>query len=114
MTAISDPFTLQRRNALERANETRLAQARIKLNIMSMSRLEGCRLVAAMLDDPTGFVPSMRVGHLLHAPSRVGGKSVRKWLGKAQVGSADRRVSELSARQRVVLAGLLREFADRA
>lgn len=101
----------QRMGALEVANLVRISMCERKREIHGVSTVEGLRWIASMLEDGDPVVGPMPVGKLLFAVRHVGRERVRKWLTAAGVRSEDRKVRELSERQRVVLAGVLRERA---
>jgi hypothetical protein len=95
--------------ALEKANLVRVGIAQIKRNIRELPAAEGRELVAALLEHPSGLVPSMRVGALLTAINRVGHGRAGKWISLAGVRSTDRHVGDLAPRQRLTLAQILRD-----
>ena len=109
-----DRTEIQRFRALAKANEMRLEAAFIRRDLQAMSQAEGCRLVASLLVDAPDVVLSMRIGHLLRAIRRFGDAKVGSFLHVADVRSCDRRVRDLTVRQRRVLAGALRLRAERA
>lgn len=104
----------QRTGALRLANEVRSSNSRLRKEIFALEHLEGLGRVADLLDDPAPPVASLSVGRLLRYARRIGDAKVRRLLAVARVSSEDRRVGELTGRQRDVLAALLRADAQRA
>lgn len=102
--------TEQRMSALARANEVRIENAQVLAEIHGLSYREGMRRVAGLLAEP-GTCGALPVYRLLMAPRRIGASKVATILRAAGVVSGDRRVRELSPRQRDMLAGLLRRRA---
>lgn len=102
----------QRLIALESANQVRISVADMKHRIRTQPRILGMRLVAELLLDPPEFVGTIRIGRLLRSIRGIGISKAHGWLYAADVRSEDRRVRELSVRQRSVLAELLRAAAD--
>lgn len=98
----------QRDQALEKANAVRFAIVRVRANVGALNSREGRDLVALLLEHPSGVVPSMRVGTLLTAIHRVGRQKSASWLLAAGGRSADRKVRDLTERQRFALAAILR------
>lgn len=101
----------QRQEALALANAQRAAQAAFRREVAAMSRLEGMGVVAAALEDPDEAVGAMRLGVVLAAPRGCSSGTAKRLLRHAGVGSSDRRVRELTERQRKVLALALRSPA---
>lgn len=102
------PKVTQQEEALARANTIRLAQAAFRREVAAMPRLEGMGVVAAALEDPDETTGAMRLGFVLAAPRRCSLGTAERLLGGVGVGSSDRRVRELTERQRKVLAVALR------
>jgi hypothetical protein len=98
----------QRHMALEIANRRRMSMATQRREIGAMSRLDGRDRVASLLVDPSLEIVAMPVGRLLLSIHRVGVKKVGWWLNLAEIRSADRRVGELTDRQRLSLVDILR------
>lgn len=102
----------QQQDALTLANHVRLQCSRIKTEIAGLSQRDGCLRVAAMLDSPVdGPAGALRVGALLESVHRLGLHKSARLLRDAGVFSPQRRVRDLTGRQRRALAGLLREMA---
>lgn len=102
-------MSVQSMQALGIAEERRMAMAMIKKNVAALDYHEGCELVSDLLLYPTGHVPAMRVAHLLGAIRRVGPRGAQGWLSRVDIRSHDRRVSELSERQRLALSSAVRK-----
>lgn len=115
MTALLDTAAqaAQRLEALKTANEHRMAGAKVRADLKALSMRDGMLHVAGLLDDPSEGVGSMRVGHLLSGVRRFAQQKVTVLLRDAGVVSWDRRLRELSVRQRGVLAAELRRAAKR-
>lgn len=96
----------QRDAALAKANTVRTANAQMFAEIRLMPRPEGMARVARMLveEGPWEAAPVYR---LLTAPQRIGETKAAIMLRAAGVVSGDRRVRDLSPRQRDLLARLM-------
>lgn len=101
--------TAQALAALERANEIRLSNAAIRREIMALPREAAAERVAELLRDPSGDIGAMYVGHLLRALPRFGPERSRRLITRAGLapGREGRRLRELTARERSVIASLL-------
>ena len=99
----------QRMSALQQAQKMRLAATEIKRGIFALPYDEGCELVSDLLQHPSQAVLSVRVGHLLTSIRGVGPRSAQTWLTRADVRSQDRQVRQLSDRQRLELANVVRK-----
>lgn len=104
------PKVTQQQEALARANTIRLAQAAFRREVAAMPRLEGMGVVAAALEDPDETVGRMRLLPLLGAVRGVTPGLADGVAAHAGV-VGDRRVGELTERQRRVLAVALRSPA---
>lgn len=110
MSTTADAYT---RPDLARANEVRCAHAAIKRYVRSRSTADGRDVVASLLEHPTGHVSTLRIGHLLGAIRGL--RSVQldalvfadRW-STTTASISDRRVAELTDRQRRSLAARLR------
>jgi hypothetical protein len=89
-----------------------MSPAALDLEVGRGSYGDGCMLAAGLLETVPGWVGSMRVGVLLLSIRKMGQVKVGALCKQAGVRSLDRRVGELTPRQREVLAGLLREVAE--
>jgi hypothetical protein len=99
----------QRHMALMVANERRTAIADQRRLIASLPQQDGLELVSDLLAYPTAAVAAMPVGRLLLAVRKVGVSTVGTWLSIASVRSADRRVDQLTERQRMALSSAVRK-----
>jgi hypothetical protein len=95
--------TPQRLQALERANEIRLARAELKRRIA-----EGEVSVADVLLEPPFEANSWAIGDLLMSQRRWGSSRCRKFLFRNHI-TETKPVSALTERQRRLLAGQLEE-----
>jgi hypothetical protein len=100
--------TVQRKTAMVRANQTRAAVAELKADIAGRGMAGGCLRAAEFLDDPGSPADAVRVFALLKAVTWLGEAKVWLLLDMVGVRSGDRRVRELTARQRHALAASLR------
>lgn len=97
----------QHLQALAKANEKRCAMAAIKRDLRATKNREiGCAVAADLIDQ--GRADDMRVGDLLNAIPYVGKAAILRMSRKAGIVTLDRRIRDLSDRQRRVLASLLR------
>lgn len=114
MAIIEQGITLdQRQSALKRANEVRLTNAAFRRRVVNMDAVAGLLTVAMALENPTAEQAALKVEDLLRMPRWMGAVVINKLLITAGVRRAGRRVRDLSARQREVLAGGLRARAER-
>jgi len=102
----------QRFLALELANQTRLAGRELRERLRVLPRREGYAEVARLLCDEPETIGALPVHKLLEAIPRVGPEKVRRLLVKQRVWPL-RRVRELTARQREVLAVALVAESER-
>jgi hypothetical protein len=107
MTAVRDPG--QRMHALQHANDVRSCVAGFKRETASLPREEA---VVAVIDaiehrhaDP--LLGAARVRHLLMSIDHIGETKARKLIHVAQVYSGDKRLRDLTARQRGLLVQVL-------
>ena len=111
---VTDP-SVQRTVALAKANEVRYANARLAKHVRSIRGVaNGRAFVANLLDDetvagPTGAFP---VGRLLMLIRGLGVVHVRWMISEAGIWSYDRLLRDVSGRQRLELARLLRGDPD--
>ena len=102
----------QRRAALLIGNRVRYENAILKAEIGELSQVDGMRWVATLIR--TGDKPSTEsiyVRQLLHAIERVGTQTVNRWFRRSLV-PGDKKLGQLSDRQRMVLADLIDRSAD--
>jgi hypothetical protein len=96
--------TDQRTDALLRANEIRSKCSVYKREIAALPADVGTWRVMELLEEPvTGPLGSIRTITLLMSIRRLGNQKARNLLSRAGVVSGDRRLSELTARQREAL-----------
>ena len=98
--------------ALVHANEVRSGVALERRQLAEQSYVDGCRLLADLLCDPSEVLLSARIGWLLLSVRGIGRAKVPKLLGRAGVRSWDRHVRDLSDRQVGLLVEVLRESAE--
>lgn len=100
----------QQMEALAKGNERRLAAAQLRREIAALSLQEGMRKAADLLENPDEVVGSLKVDWLLRAIRYVGEGRVTRLCNASLASSARRarRVRDLSARERGVLAANLR------
>jgi hypothetical protein len=97
----------QRLQALERANEVRLARAELKRRIA-----EGESSVAEVLRDPPHEAKSWAIGELLTCQRRWGSTRCRKFLSRHQI-IETKPVGALTERQRRILVDQLESCVSR-
>lgn len=108
MTAITTD-TPQWQQALTRANNTRFATSAYRRHIATLSREDGSVAVAELLEgDPPADLASIPIGRLLTTIMSIGHRNLAMLLRHAGIMSAQRRVRELTPRQRLALAYALR------
>lgn len=107
-TVSEDIRVVQRTKALVIANDVRLARAQIKRNVSRLPQTDGRGLVADLLEYPSGHVPGIAVGALVRSVQGVGAHRCGTWLRACDVRSLDTKVRDLSERQRLGLANILR------
>lgn len=99
--AIAAPPKPQHLLALERANEVRLARAKVKRSILS-----GRRKITSVILEPPHELDGMTLGELLCAQRRWGLARARKFLYSVQL-TEGKRIGTLTDRQRRVLVEAL-------
>ena len=97
MTAIP-----QHMKALASANEKRLGTAELRRQIRALGPAEGALTLARAIehDHDDRIIGSGRIGHLMRAVPRLGHAKVTKCLLAAGVHNHERRLRELTPRQR--------------
>lgn len=112
MTATTQP---QHLIALARAQEKRLGVAAFKRSLHGLSQLDAVERVINAIEEhhDDHILGSVRVRHLLLAIPHVGDTKVAKLTKVAQVYNADKRLRDLTIRQRSLLAALLKTQAWR-
>lgn len=99
----------QRTEALAFANHVRIAAARLKEDIAARSEADGRIMVADLLSGPvTGPAGHLKINRLLLSIDRVGDQQLRMILRYAGVYNPEKRVRDLTDRQRATLAEVLR------
>lgn len=93
---------VQRREALQRANEIRSRRARLKLDLKAQ-RVS----IHSLLADPPEYVETAKVHELLMAVPKYGRVKVQKVLNQCRI-SPSKTIGGLSERQRTELVSLLR------
>jgi hypothetical protein len=103
----------QRMAALAIANVVRTTNSQTWHDIRARGREAGRERAAELLEDlePGEPLAAMPVRRLLLAIPRFGESRMRRCLANAGVHSGDRRVGQLSERQRQMLADMLRGVA---
>lgn len=96
----------QRTEALKRANHIRSKNARTIRQIGELSSVEGIDEVVGLLRnaEPGEPICGLPIYRLLTAPRFMGDKKTRQLLRQAEVVSGDRKLRELTQRQRDVIA----------
>lgn len=101
----------QRTLALEKANVIRLRGAQRRREIAALTYDAGRFAVADVLDGTDESTPELeacRISLLLTAVDRIGVQKARTLLRTIDIRFSERRLDELTNRQRVTLAGILR------
>jgi hypothetical protein len=100
--------------ALDRANAVRVARAELKRSIGSLSPRAAAARLTEILEDPDDVARRMSVGTLLSSAKLIGPSKIAVLLRHAAIVSPDRRVGELTERQRrgLILALDSRHLAD--
>ena len=111
MSRINVQSPEQRMTALALANEVRVANGKTLKAIGELSYVDGVdRVISLLLDaDVKGPFGSIPIYRLLKAPYHMGDAKVRKLLSAAGVVSGDRKVRQLTVRQRSMLVECLRD-----
>lgn len=99
----------QRMGALAVAHGRRIAMANVKRRVRSQPSYQaGCGMVADLLVQMPPEVGALTVRKLLLSVRKMGEQRVWRLLNAAQVRSGDRRVRELTDRQRQIIVAELR------
>jgi hypothetical protein len=101
VTVAPDRSVMQRREALERANEVRAARAQLKRDL----RARRVR-VHDLLLDPPAYLETAKVFDVLLAAPKYGRVKANKTLGRCKI-SPSKTVGGLSGRQRAELAAMV-------
>lgn len=107
MTALRDPR--QAMEALKIANDVRLRIAEFRRTVASLPQHEGVIAVADAIENRNEetVLGSVRIRHLLLSIDLIGDAKARKMLLLAGIANPDRRLRDLTERQRHVLIGAL-------
>ena len=98
----------QHMDALAHANRVRVAQAKLKVELKSLGTQESRHLLADLLGEPSEELGRLRVLVALCACFGTGPNYGRRMLALAEVAREDKRVMDLTPRQRDRLARALR------
>lgn len=101
--------TAQWQTALDRANVVRADNAAFKKRLAAMPYWDARRAAADAIGDPMGGVGVMTIRAVVKAIPRFGETKVTATLLSAGIYNSDRRVSDLTRRQRAALVGKLLE-----
>lgn len=106
-------MTAQSMRALERAQSVRLPRAVLRGAVEALPQGAGFRRVADLLEDPPEIIETLAIAELLKWINRVNSSRARSILTYAdELGGPifeNRRVGELTERQRYVIADFLYE-----
>jgi hypothetical protein len=99
----------QRTDALAKANRYRYAVAEKRREIAGMSMAEGCKELADLIEHTDcPMMLSGQVSHWLMCPNRAGVRKASQAMACLNIRKADRRLRDLSPRQRQELAEIVR------
>ena len=99
----------QRTDALAKANQYRFAVSRKKREIGAKSMAQGCDELADLIEhSDCPMMLSGRVSDWLMAPNKVGIRKSSQAMACLNIRKADRRLRDLSPRQRQELAEIVR------
>lgn len=105
----------QHLQALEHANQMRLAKAEVKRDLREQPPHRAMMLAADMIAGdhdpigcPDGTIGAFRLGELLAAIPRCGPQKQRAIAHRARMVSIDRRIRDLTERERLAVAAVLR------
>lgn len=99
----------QRTDALAKANQYRYALAGKRREIAAMPMAEGCEELADLIEHTDcPMMLSGQVSHWLMAPNKVGIRKSSQAMACLNIRKADRRLRDLSPRQRQELAEVVR------
>lgn len=99
----------QRKDALAKANQYRFALAKKRREIAAMPMAEGCEELAELIEHTDcPMMLSGQVSHWLMAPNRAGVQKASQAMACLNIRKADRRLRDLSPRQRQQLAEIVR------
>lgn len=99
----------QRTDALAKANQYRFAVSRKKREIAAMSMHDGCQELADLIEHTDcPMMLSARVQDWLMTPNKVGVRKSSQAMACLKIRKVDRRLRDLTPRQREELADLVR------
>ena len=99
----------QRTDALAKANQYRFALAQKRREIGAMPMAQGCEELADLIEHTDcPMMLSGQVAHWLVAPNKVGIRKSSQAMACLNIRKADRRLRDLSPRQRQELAEIVR------
>lgn len=101
----------QRMIALDRANQIRAGNAETRARLKKMDGALGAYLVAELLEDMTSTIQALPVSRLLNSIRGVGPGKM-EWFCRRAGCSLDRKVRDLTDRQRELLAEKLVHYAQ--
>lgn len=103
----------QQAQALAAANEARHAKAELKRDLAGMRQADALLHLAALIDAGDPIVLGCRLVEALQACDHIGPSAVGQFVRHVGAVSGDRRVRELSVRQRGLLVLALRSPRSR-
>lgn len=106
MTVMTNSAADQRMSALQKANQVRTGRAALKIEIASLSPMDGRRRVAEILRDPPPCMETVRVHELLRCCRLIGIGKAYRFLARHRVSDA-RRIGTLTQRQVSMIAAEL-------
>lgn len=101
---------VQHLEALQKANDVRSSNACVKQRIKAMTRDDALRAAIEILLDPTQGTGAIPLNGLLRCIHTIGDSKIDKLCKKEKIGMADRRIRDLTLRQRTALAETLRKL----
>jgi hypothetical protein len=105
--AVTDPVL--RDQHLRHANSVRMGKVHVKAALGGMPRSEACEEAARICEDLDAITGALRVKELVQAMRRYGESATRAACKRAGIMTADRKLRDLTPRQRAALAAALRE-----
>lgn len=101
--------TAQQMQALERGNAVRLEIASRRQQLRSLPELDARRYAADMIDNPDDIASRMKASVLVKEIRHFGDQKVARILRLAGIHAVERRLSDLTDRQRHIIAEALRD-----
>lgn len=100
----------QRTEALALANHVRKVNSLLKKDIAALPERDGRRMVADLLSSPVeGAHGQLRISQLIKSIDRTGDRALFDTLRYAGIYNSDKRLRDLTARQRNALVEVLRD-----